>query len=169
VQRPWLIPKAALCCLILFAGHLLPKSRPARSAAPLAAIPLEPYLRAQAVARAIVNGQSGTFLFDTGEGVSSFSPAFAEKTGCRPWGRISGFRMSGERLDNKHCDNITTRLARPIATRLSSARRSRDIQEHITQNESKCFLLSATAYTWLSATVLSERDARAATVATNQA
>jgi hypothetical protein len=111
VQRPWLIPKAALCCLILFAGQLLPKSRPARSAAPLAAIPLEPYLRAQAVAHAIVNGQSGTFLFDTGEGVSSFSPAFAEKTGCRPWGRISGFRMSGERLDNKHCDNITFDLS----------------------------------------------------------
>ncbi|HWF07981.1 MAG TPA: hypothetical protein VG297_05925 [Bryobacteraceae bacterium] len=26
-------------------------------------------------------------------------------------GRISGFRMSGERLDNKHCDNITVDLS----------------------------------------------------------
>jgi hypothetical protein len=110
VQRPWLIPRTVACCLLLFAGPLQPKSRPARPA-PLAAIPLEPYLRAQAVVHATVNGQRGTFLFDTGEGVSSFSPAFAEKIGCRPWGRISGFRMSGERLDNQHCDNITFDLS----------------------------------------------------------
>jgi hypothetical protein len=78
---------------------------------PFATIPLEPYLRAQAVVHATVNGQSGTFMFDTGEGVTSFSPAFAQKIGCRPWGRISGFRMSGERLDNKHCDDITFELS----------------------------------------------------------
>jgi hypothetical protein len=74
-------------------------------------IPLEPYLRAQAIVHAGVNGQEGTFMFDTGEGVSSFSPAFAAKIGCRPWGRISGFRMSGERLDNAHCDNIAFEMA----------------------------------------------------------
>jgi hypothetical protein len=90
------------CFLILFPCGLKPKSRPA----PVAEIPLEPYLRAQAVVHAVVNGKPGIFFFDTGEGVSSFSPSFAEKIGCRPWGRISGFRMSGERLDNKHCDNI---------------------------------------------------------------
>jgi hypothetical protein len=110
VRRPWLVPRTAACCLLLFAGQLQSKSMPARPA-PLAAIPLEPYLRAQAVVHATVNGQRGTFLFDTGEGVSSFSPAFAEKIGCRPWGRISGFRMSGERLDNQHCDNITFDLS----------------------------------------------------------
>ena len=79
--------------------------------APLATISLEPYLGAQAIVHAVVAGQPGTFLFDTGEGVSSFSPAFAEKIGCRPWGRITGFRMSGERLDNQHCDRITFRLS----------------------------------------------------------
>lgn len=69
-------------------------------------IPLEPYLRMQAVVHATVNGQPGTFLFDTGEGVSSFAPAFAEKIGCHPWGQVTGFRMSGERLDSAHCDGV---------------------------------------------------------------
>jgi len=74
-------------------------------------IPLEPYLRAQAIVHATVNGKSGTFLFDTGEGVTSFSPSFAKQINCRPRGRITGFRMSGERLDNSHCDNVTFTLS----------------------------------------------------------
>jgi Aspartyl protease len=99
-----------LCCLVFLANSTTTKSSRAHSAAP-ATIPLEPYLKAQAVVHAVVNGQRGTFMFDTGEGVSSISPEFAAKIGCEPWGRISGFRMSGERLDNKHCDNITFDLA----------------------------------------------------------
>ena len=75
------------------------------------AIPLEPYLRAQAIVHATVNGKSGTFLFDTGEGVTSVSPSFAKQINCRPWSRITGFRMSGERLDNTHCDNVTFTLS----------------------------------------------------------
>jgi hypothetical protein len=74
-------------------------------------IPLEPYLRAQAIVHATVAGQPGAFLFDTGEGVSSLGLPFAKKIGCIPWGRISGFRMSGERLDNPHCDNVIFQLS----------------------------------------------------------
>jgi len=85
-------------------------SQPARPE-PVIVIPLEPYLTAQTVVHAVVNGQSGTFLFDTGQGVSVFSPAFAARVGCHPWGRISGFRMTGERLDSPHCDDIPFELA----------------------------------------------------------
>ena len=73
---------------------------------PLGTIPLEPYLRAQATLHAEVNGRAGTFMFDTGEGVSSISPSFATAIGCRPWGRISGFRMGGDRLDSARCDDL---------------------------------------------------------------
>jgi hypothetical protein len=97
----------ACCPGLLLGGGLQSKSPPV----PVATIPLEPYLRAQATVRAVVNGKPGRFLFDTGEGVSSFSAAFAEKIGCHAWGQITGFRMSGERLDNKHCDNITFDLS----------------------------------------------------------
>src|SRR5262245_39780833 len=79
----------------------------ARSAPPLKTIPLEPYLRAQAVVRATVNGQAGGVLFDTVGGVSMGSPPFAKQIACRPWGRLTGFRMSGERLDSPHCDGLT--------------------------------------------------------------
>ncbi len=107
MRRRSFMQMVVVCCLVLFAGGLHSKSR----SPSVATIPLEPYLRAQAVVHAVVNGKPGTFLFDTGEGVSSFSPSFAEKIGCHPWGRISGFRMGGERLDNKHCDNITFDLS----------------------------------------------------------
>jgi hypothetical protein len=69
-------------------------------------IKLEPYLGAQLAIRAEVNGHAGLFLFDTGEGVSTISPEFAKTIGCRPWGRITGFRMTGERLDFLRCDNL---------------------------------------------------------------
>ena len=61
-----------LCLLVSFA---VPPQRGSQTpgSAPLTTIPLEPYLRAQAVVHAVVNGQPGTFLFDTGQGVSSFA------------------------------------------------------------------------------------------------
>ena len=74
-------------------------------------IPLQPYLRAQATIHATVNGVPGTFIFDTGEGLSAISPDFVKKIGCKPWGQVSGFRMSGERLSNPHCDNLMFDLA----------------------------------------------------------
>lgn len=69
-------------------------------------IELKPYLGQQTTIKASINGVEGTFLFDTGEGLSSISPSFADKIGCKPWGQVSGFRMSGERLDTPHCDNL---------------------------------------------------------------
>ncbi|MGC2656371.1 MAG: aspartyl protease family protein [Bryobacteraceae bacterium] len=69
-------------------------------------VPLNPYLGQQSTITASINGVEGMFLFDTGEGLSTITPAFAEKLGCKPWGRVSGFRMSGERLDTPHCDNL---------------------------------------------------------------
>ncbi len=96
-----------ICFLSAFTGCSRSRDKTVASSAPVATIVLEPYLRAQAVVHATVGGQPGTFMFDTGEGVSCFSPAFAAKIGCKPWGRITGFRMSGERLDHPHCDNIS--------------------------------------------------------------
>ncbi len=56
--------------------------------------------------RAKVRGHEGTFVFDTGGGVSYLSPAFAQAIGCKPWGQLSGFVLTGQRLDMKRCDNL---------------------------------------------------------------
>lgn len=69
-------------------------------------IPLSDYLGILHTVEATVAGQSGTFLFDTGGGVSVVTPEFAERIGCTPWGNVSGFRLSGERLDGPRCDDV---------------------------------------------------------------
>lgn len=59
---------------------------------------------------AVVNGKRGVFLFDTGEGVTTVTPEFAKAIGCRPWGQVTGFRMSGERLDLPRCDKLAMQV-----------------------------------------------------------
>lgn len=73
---------------------------------PAGVIQLETISGAGDSLRAVINGQSAIFLFDTGEGMSTVTPAFAHAVGCRPWGQVTGFRMSGERLDFPRCDNL---------------------------------------------------------------
>jgi len=72
-------------------------------------IPTPPYIEGSGLTEvhATVNGQEGTFLIDTGGGISIITPKFAEKIGCKPWGQITGFRLSGERLDAPHCDGVS--------------------------------------------------------------
>jgi hypothetical protein len=60
---------------------------------------------------ASINGQERSFLFDTGEGVSMISPDLAKAIGCKPWGQITGFRMTGQRIDTQRCDNVTFDMA----------------------------------------------------------
>ncbi|MBV1835388.1 aspartyl protease family protein [Novacetimonas pomaceti] len=60
---------------------------------------------------ASIDGHPGTFMFDSGWGVSSVTPRFATVIGCKPWGKMVGFRATGERLDIKHCNQEDVKLA----------------------------------------------------------
>lgn len=60
--------------------------------------------------RAKVRGHQGLFLFDTGGGISYISPAFAESIGCKPWGQLTGFVLTGQRLDMQRCDGLAFEL-----------------------------------------------------------
>lgn len=54
-----------------------------------------------------VRGHEGNFIFDTGGGISYISPGFAQTIGCKPWGQITGFTLTGQRLDMPRCDGLT--------------------------------------------------------------
>ena len=57
--------------------------------------------------RAKVRGHEGVFIFDTVGGISYISPAFAQAIGCKPWGQITGFMLTGQRLDMPRCDGLS--------------------------------------------------------------
>lgn len=67
-------------------------------------LPLQPLRERLRTIDVEVNGVTSTFLFDTGGGITTITPAFAERIGCKPWGRMTGHRMFGDRLDMKRCD-----------------------------------------------------------------
>jgi hypothetical protein len=92
--------KRTIVALLFFATSL--------GAAP-AVVKLEPYRKTVAL-RATVNGKEGRFVFDTAGGSSMLSPQFAERAGCKPWGRMTGFRMMGQRLDVPRCEDVNVTI-----------------------------------------------------------
>jgi hypothetical protein len=91
---------------LLAAAALLAAAPPVLAENVLALQPLRERLRTIEVE---VNGVSSTFLLDTGGGVTTITPQFAERIGCRPWGRLTGYRMFGDRLDMQRCDGTRIR------------------------------------------------------------
>jgi len=75
---------------------------------PLAVFRLEPHPGGTAMmtVRASVRGHDGRFMFDTGGGISYISPSFAQTVGCKVWGQITGFVLTGQRLDMPRCDGL---------------------------------------------------------------
>lgn len=69
-------------------------------------IALHPYLRELRTVRAMRGSDTLTFLFDTGGGATTISPALAASIGCHPYGRQVGHRMSGEPVEFQACDSI---------------------------------------------------------------
>src|ERR1051325_1856993 len=57
--------------------------------------------------RASVRGHEGLFMFDTGGGISYLTPAFGQTVGCQVWGQITGFTLTGQRLDMPRCDALS--------------------------------------------------------------
>ena len=74
-------------------------------AAPAVVLPLEPYRRGVAV-RVEANGTRGLMAFDTAAGHTVVSPEFAAAAGCKPWGGLGGFTMTGRKLEMQRCDGL---------------------------------------------------------------
>ena len=83
----------------------LSPSAVAVTAAPVATLHLEPYRRSVGV-RVTANGKPGLFAFDTAGGHTVVSPEFAAVAGCKPWGEMGGFTMTGVKLAMPRCDGL---------------------------------------------------------------
>ena len=57
-----------------------------------------------------IGGKIYPFLFDTGGGITTISPAIAKEIGCAPFGQITGWNAGGTRLDFKRCDNVDLKM-----------------------------------------------------------
>jgi hypothetical protein len=80
---------------------------------------LEPYRRGVAI-RVEAGGKPGLFTLDTAGGITSVSPDYARAAGCKPWGQLVGFQMTGNRLAEPRCDAFAftsggVKLAVPVA------------------------------------------------------
>jgi hypothetical protein len=59
----------------------------------------------------VIDGVPHPFLFDTGGGVTIVSPSLVRSIGCRPWGQVTGFRMTGQRMSFQRCDTVHLTIA----------------------------------------------------------
>jgi hypothetical protein len=106
--NPKLLRLSPALLILAFSGLFLISLRAAEKAL---VVPLESYGESQKIIRAKINGREGTFLFDSGGGVTTVTPEFAREIGRKPWGKIVGFRMTGQRVDLARCDDVMLDIA----------------------------------------------------------
>lgn len=94
---------AAFAVLALVAG-------PAAAGEPASA-PLGDLLGVLRTVEVRIGDQDATMILDTGGGVTVVTPDLAARVGCTPWGQLSGFRLTGERLTMTRCDNVAVGVA----------------------------------------------------------
>jgi hypothetical protein len=71
---------------------------------------LAPYMASLRTIAVRVVDETMPFLLDTGGGLTVLTPEMARAASCIPFGRVTGFRSSGERLDFPRCGPVTLRL-----------------------------------------------------------
>jgi hypothetical protein len=111
--RGWRAVLAGVGCLWLAgcasAREATPAARVGREVSTRSApvtLALQRYRTRLRTLTATVGGQTGRFLLDTAGGLSLFTPDFARRVGCEPWGRLTGFQMMGGRLDSPQCNDV---------------------------------------------------------------
>jgi hypothetical protein len=78
-----------------------------QAAAPQAEIVLRQYVGPLKSIQVSVGGETLPFILDTGGGFTIVTPEVAKKTGCVPFGRLTGFRHNGERIETQRCSKTT--------------------------------------------------------------
>jgi hypothetical protein len=105
------VGKLRECLIVLLCEFLVAVPSAANASGTATSIPLGTFRGMQPTLTATVAGHEGTFLLDTGGGISIVSPTLARSVGCEPWGNVTGFRMTGQRIDLPRCDDVAIALA----------------------------------------------------------
>ena len=74
------------------------------------AVPLGRYEDVLWTVQAAIEETVSTFILDTGAGITFLSRQEAERHGLRSFGRLTGHRMAGERVDMRRCDSVTLEI-----------------------------------------------------------
>lgn len=95
-----------LCLMLIAACSMTPNVpiQPARS------VELEDYVAKLRKVSVTIDGKAYDFLFDTGGGYTLVAPEILDAAGCHPHGKLTGYRMHGERLDFSKCGEVTFAL-----------------------------------------------------------
>src|SRR5579872_3838111 len=105
-MQPLAQMKAVLPALAVAAAAISPAAALGKPDPAPFVIPLLPYADNHWSFTAKIKGRDELFILDTGGGVTAISSEAAAEIGCRPWGRLTGFRMRGDRLDLQRCENV---------------------------------------------------------------
>jgi hypothetical protein len=71
---------------------------------------LEQYRKGVAI-HLTAGGKDRLFQLDTAGGVTVIAPSLASELGCKPWGAITGFHMTGNKISSPRCDRVVLRVA----------------------------------------------------------
>ncbi len=74
-------------------------------------VALSPYLQVLQTVDVEVTGRRLPFLFDTAGGATLLTPTVAAAAGCEPFGRVTGFRHDGARIDMPRCGSMVLEVA----------------------------------------------------------
>ncbi|UCF77820.1 MAG: aspartyl protease family protein [Candidatus Eiseniibacteriota bacterium] len=73
-------------------------------------IQLEDYMNVLQAVQVELGSDTLPFIFDTGGGLTIITPQVADRIHCDPYGRVTGFRMSGERVDLQRCGELSLKV-----------------------------------------------------------
>ena len=108
---PNLMAKGRIVLLALFiVGTGFKLNGFSQAAAPQAEIALRQYVGPLKSIQIAAGGETLPFILDTGGGFTIITPEVAKKTSCVPFGRLTGFRHNGERIETQRCAKTTLRL-----------------------------------------------------------
>ena len=89
-----------------FAAIALAAGSTAKAPDPVDTVPLGELLGVLRTVERRIGDQPANLILDTGGGVTVITPELATRIGSQPWGQLSGFRLSGERLTMTRCDGV---------------------------------------------------------------